>query len=68
MCPLGRHRDISGREERKKNNTKIESLRKIYGDNFADEYRSDMKLRTLKKRLGLPEDASLNEVRAKLKE
>jgi hypothetical protein len=67
MCPLKRHRDRSGQEERKKNNTKVGTLRGTYGESFADEFRADMKLRTLKKRLGLPEDASLNHVRAALK-
>lgn len=67
MSPLNRHRDLGGQEEKKKNNTLVRTLRKTYGENFADDVRADMKLGTLKKRLGLSEDASLNRVREELK-
>jgi hypothetical protein len=67
MSPLNRHRDQGGQEERKKNNTLVRTLRKTYGENFADDVRADMKLGTLKKRLGLSEDATLNRAREELK-
>lgn len=67
MSQLNRHRDRSGLEERKKNNTLVGTLRKTYGENFANDVRADMKLGTLKKRLGLSEDSSLNKVRETLK-
>ena len=45
----GRHRDKSGRVERKHGNTKIGSLRKEYGEHFAVGRRKDMMLKTLLK-------------------
>jgi hypothetical protein len=57
-----RHQDKSGQIERKKNTTRVDTLRKEYGDGFAPKYRGDMHLGTLKKRIRLPEDASLNQV------
>jgi hypothetical protein len=45
----GRHRDKTGRIERKHGNTKVESLRKEYGANFAKGRRKDMMLKTLLK-------------------
>jgi hypothetical protein len=43
----GRHRDKSGRIEQKHGNTRISSLRKEYGENFAKGHRSDAKLSTV---------------------
>ncbi|MGO4717376.1 hypothetical protein [Bradyrhizobium sp. 2TAF24] len=43
----GRHRDISGRIDKKHSNTRIGTLRKTYGDHFAAGRRSDMMLKTL---------------------
>jgi hypothetical protein len=43
----GRHRDHNGEIHRKMGNTRIESLRETYGDNFAKGRRSDMKLENL---------------------
>jgi hypothetical protein len=43
----GRHRDKSGRIERKHGNTKVGSLRKEYGENFAKGRRKDLMLKTL---------------------
>ena len=43
----GRHRDKTGRIEKKHGNTKVGSLRKEYGPGFAKGRRSDMLLRTL---------------------
>ena len=48
----GRHRDKSGRIDRKRGNTKIGSLRKEYGDSFAKGRRSDLMLRTLLEETG----------------
>ena len=43
----GRHRDSDGTIDRKHGNTKVGTLREIYGDNFAEGYRSDKKLENL---------------------
>jgi hypothetical protein len=43
----GRHRDKSGRIERKHGNTKVGALRKEYGENFAKGRRKDLMLKTL---------------------
>ena len=44
-----RHRDRSGKIEKKHGNTRIGSLRKEYGDKFARGRRKDMMLKTLLK-------------------
>jgi hypothetical protein len=54
----GRHRDKSGRIDRKHGNTKLASLRKEYGPGFARGRRKDMMLKTLLKETG---SASLHE-------
>ncbi|MFN4924701.1 hypothetical protein [Bradyrhizobium sp.] len=43
----GRSRDAGGRIDKKHGNTLIGSLRKTYGDHFAEGRRSDMMLKTL---------------------
>ena len=43
----GRHRDKDGEITRKKGNTRVDSLRKTYGNGFAEGYRGDMHLSTL---------------------
>ena len=48
----GRHRDKSGRIERKHGYTKLAALRKEYGENFAEGRRKDMMLKTLLKETG----------------
>ena len=53
-----RHRDKSGRIERKHGNTRVGTLRKEYGDGFAHGRRKDMMLKTLLKETG---SASLHE-------
>jgi len=53
-----RHRDKSGRIERKHGNTKVAALRKEYGPGFAKGRRKDMMLKTLLKETG---SASLHE-------
>ena len=51
-----RHRDKSGRIERKHGNTKVAALRKEYGPGFAKGRRKDLMLKTLLKEteLGVP--------------
>jgi hypothetical protein len=43
----GRHRDATGRIDRKHGNTRVRSLRKTYGEHFAKGYRRDVMLKTL---------------------
>jgi hypothetical protein len=43
----GRHRDADGQIRHKNGNTRIDTLRETYGENFARGYRGDMKLDTL---------------------
>jgi hypothetical protein len=54
----GRHRDRGGRIEKKHGITRVASLRKEYGENFATGHRKDMTLKTLLKETG---SASLHE-------
>jgi hypothetical protein len=42
-----RHRDKSGQTREKNSNTRIDTLRGIYGPDFAPELRGDAHLRTL---------------------
>jgi hypothetical protein len=62
FMPLNRHRDATGPEERKRNDTLVGTLRAEYGEKFAPRFSEKMELGTLKERLGLPLDASLNDV------
>jgi hypothetical protein len=48
----GRHRDQNGEIHHKMGNTRISSLRETYGDDFAADRRSDMKLENLLKDTG----------------
>jgi len=48
----GRHRDKTGRIERKHGNTKVAALRKEYGEHFAQGRRKDMMLKSLLKETG----------------
>jgi hypothetical protein len=48
----GRHRDKTGRIERKHGNTGVAALRKKYGESFAEGRRNDMMLKTLLKETG----------------
>ena len=59
---LKRHRDASGREERKRNDTYVRTLREEYGEKFAPRARSTTTLLNVKESLGLRPDASLNDV------
>ena len=47
-----RHRDKSGRIEKKHGNTKVAALRKEYGESFAKGRRGDMMLKSLLKESG----------------
>jgi hypothetical protein len=42
-----RHRDKTGEIERKKGNTRVESLRKTYGEDFLSDWRGDAHLETV---------------------
>ncbi|HEY1772569.1 MAG TPA: hypothetical protein VGH91_05195 [Gammaproteobacteria bacterium] len=42
-----RHRDKDGEIERKKGNTRVDTLRDTYGENFAKGHRGDKKLENL---------------------
>ena len=53
-----RHRDKSGRIDRKHGNTKVAALRKEYGASFAKGRRKDLMLKNLLKETG---SASLHE-------
>jgi len=48
----GRHRDKSGKIEKKHGNARVASLRKEYGETFAKGRRKDMMLKTLLKETG----------------
>ncbi len=48
----GRHRDKSGRIDRKHGNTKVAALRKEYGESFAKGRRADLMLKNLLKETG----------------
>jgi hypothetical protein len=43
----GRHRDTTGRIDKKHGNTRVGSLRRTYGEHFAIGRRKDMMLKTL---------------------
>jgi hypothetical protein len=43
----GRHRDLNGEIRQKNANTRVDTLRKTYGDDFAKGHRGDMRLDTL---------------------
>ena len=47
-----RHRDNSGQTREKNGNTRIDTLRDTYGENFAPGIRGDAHLRTLLDRTG----------------
>ncbi len=49
----GRMQDQNGEIRQKRSDTKVETLRKTYGDEFAKGYRSDAHLGTVLKREGV---------------
>jgi hypothetical protein len=48
----GRHRDQNGRISEKHGNTRVDTLRETYGDDFAKGTRGDAKLSTVLDRAG----------------
>ena len=54
-----RTRDLDGEIRQKRGDTLVKTLRKTYGPEFAPGVRSDMKLDTLRNRMG---DTSLSEL------
>jgi hypothetical protein len=42
-----RNRDLNGEIRQKNGNTRVDTLRKTYADDFAKEHRGDMRLDTL---------------------
>jgi hypothetical protein len=50
----GRHRDADGRISEKHGNTRVDTLRQTYGDDFAPGTRGDAHLRTVLDRAGAP--------------
>jgi hypothetical protein len=50
----GRHRDLDGRISEKHGNTRVDTLRGTYGDDFAPGVRGDAHLRTVLNRTGAP--------------
>jgi hypothetical protein len=57
QCDLGlddRCRDLDGQIRQKNGNTRVDTLRETYGEEFAQGYRGDMHLRTLLDRTGAP--------------
>lgn len=50
----GRHRDVGGRISEKHGNTRVDTLRETYGDDFAAGVRGDAHLRTVLNRAGAP--------------
>jgi len=55
----GRCRDLDGEIRQKRGDTLVGTLRKIYGPDFAPGARSDMRLDTLRDRMG---DESLSKI------
>ena len=54
-CDLGldqRCRDRDGEIRQKRGDTRVDTLRKIYGPDFAPGARGDMRLDTLRQRMG----------------
>lgn len=47
-----RHRDRDGEIERKKGNTRVDTLRKTYGEDFLPDFRGDAHLETVLKETG----------------
>lgn len=54
----GRHRNDDGQTRAKRSDTRVDTLRKIYGNDFAAGSRGDMHLGTLLQRAGV---GSLND-------
>jgi hypothetical protein len=48
----GRHRDANGQISEKHGNTKVGTLRQIYGEEFLPGWRSDAQLETVRQETG----------------
>jgi hypothetical protein len=48
----GRHRDANGQISEKHGNTKVGTLREIYGEEFLSDWRSDAHLETVREATG----------------
>lgn len=48
-----RMRDANGQIRQKNGNTKVSTLRVEYGNDFANDYRADTKLKTVLKKSGM---------------
>jgi hypothetical protein len=62
-----RHRDQTGEWERKHNNTLVKTIRKTDPEFAVGIIRKDASLGTLKEKIGLPADASENQVKTRVK-
>jgi hypothetical protein len=62
MSPLTRERTESGRERRKRNDTMVGTLQDKYGERLAPQFSIRMELGTLKERIGLSLEDSLDDV------
>jgi hypothetical protein len=60
-----RYRDENGEIRRKNGNTRVDTLREIYGPHFGDGTRGDAKLETLLERTG---QSSLSEYLRRLRD
>jgi hypothetical protein len=49
----GRHRDADGQISEKHGNTKVETLRATYGDDFLSDWRADAHLETVRQETGM---------------
>jgi hypothetical protein len=65
MAP--RHRDTSGEYERKHNNTLVKTIREKDPNFAVGIIRKDASLGTLKDKIGLPADASENQVKTRVR-
>jgi hypothetical protein len=59
---LIRSRNNDGRERRKRNDTRVDTLQEEYGERFAPGVRGNKELGNLKSDLDLEPDASLDDV------
>lgn len=46
-APDGRHRDANGQIHQKRGDTRVDTLRQIYGDDFLADFRGDAHLSTV---------------------
>jgi hypothetical protein len=60
-----RCRDLDGEIRRKRGDTLVRTLREVYGSEFAPVVRSDMRLDTLRERMGASLSQMLKEPRKK---